>query len=183
MPSAAAWWSGEAAETSITPIPLVSTCTRSAPSPRSTGRLAPCPKKVVETPGWRSSVSPSVGPSVSIMPSRPIEVALPISSPSSLSGPGAVTMTDCWRKSVSSGASAWAKPARTAEEAARRRSCFMREGGSTCCIVILLHYRIDSQRQATFQGKSPGFSSSGSGLGGRASMVTVAIDQIMLTPR
>ena len=44
-------WSGLAAVASTTPIPLASTCTRSAPSPRMIGRLAPGPNDVARYAG------------------------------------------------------------------------------------------------------------------------------------
>ena len=76
----------------MTPTPLVSTWTRSAPRPRKTGRLAPAPKNVVETPGWRSNVSPKDPAKVSKISSRSSAVALPINSSAVRSGPGVLTM-------------------------------------------------------------------------------------------
>ena len=56
-------WSGESAEASIIPTPLVSTITRGPARPRITGRLAPGPKKVERTPGKpdRTSPKPAAG--------------------------------------------------------------------------------------------------------------------------
>ena len=54
-------WSAEVLDTSIEPMPSVSTRIRSPWKPRSTGRDAPGEKLVAETPGSRVSVSPSCG--------------------------------------------------------------------------------------------------------------------------
>ncbi len=54
-------WSTEVLETSIDPMPSVSTRTRSPWKPRRIGRDALGPNEVAETPGCFDRVSPIVG--------------------------------------------------------------------------------------------------------------------------